>query len=146
MYKLKVKHAQAKELLTLICKQLEILNSTQHLESLVMPAMFQAIELGNVEFIIDMINFYPALLWSATELGGLFHAAVVHRQETIWNLIYSTPKEIRDDLASMEDKFGNNVLHIAGTLAPAASLHRVAGPAMQMQRELQWFKVKHNAL
>ena len=36
---------------------------------------------------------------------------------------------------------GNNLLHEAGMSAPSTSLDHIAGAALQMQRELQWFKV-----
>ncbi|XP_041999798.1 ankyrin repeat-containing protein NPR4-like [Salvia splendens] len=38
------------------------------------------------------------------------------------------------------DNQGNNLLHKCGKLAPPGRLNLVAGPALQMQRELQWFK------
>lgn len=139
IYQLKLKHHQATQILSCICKELAKLNSTQHLQSLVMPSMFQATESGNLEFVTEMIRFDPALLWSRTELGGIFHSAVAQRQEKIWNLIYET--EDKRDVASIEDNFDNNILHIAGMLASVSSVTKIPGPAMQMQRELQWFKV-----
>ncbi|KAJ0086637.1 hypothetical protein Patl1_08116 [Pistacia atlantica] len=139
---LKLKHRQATGILILVCREIAKLNSTQHLQSLVMPSMFQATESGNVEFVTEMIRFDPALLWSRTEMGGIFHAAVAQRQEKIWNLIYET--EEKRDLASIEDNFDNNILHIAGMLAPVSHITKIPGPAMQMQRELQWFKEVEN--
>lgn len=38
------------------------------------------------------------------------------------------------------DNFSNNILRLAGNLAPKDQLNRVSGAALQMQRELQWFK------
>lgn len=127
------------EILSRIWDQLAKLNSTQHLQSLAMTSMFQATESGNVEFVVEMIKFDPALVWSRTELGGIFHAAVEQRQESIWNLIYET--EENRDLASIEDSFDNDILQLAGMLAPVSYLSKIACPAMQMQRDLQWFKV-----
>lgn len=59
------------EILSRIWDQLAKLNSTQHLQSLAMTSMFQATESGNVEFVVEMIKFDPALVWSRTELGGI---------------------------------------------------------------------------
>lgn len=84
---MKLKHLQAMKILSRKCDQLAKLNFTQHLQSLVMPSMCQATESGNVQFVVEMIKFDPALLWSRTELGGIFHAAVEQRQESISNLI-----------------------------------------------------------
>lgn len=38
------------------------------------------------------------------------------------------------------DPYGNNILHLAGRLPPSDRLNLVSGAALQMQRELQWFK------
>ncbi|KAL7175574.1 hypothetical protein ACSBR2_029219 [Camellia fascicularis] len=40
----------------------------------------------------------------------------------------------------IEDNYGNTILHLAGGLAPYDKLNLVLGAALQMQRELQWFK------
>ncbi|KAF3434346.1 hypothetical protein FNV43_RR25449 [Rhamnella rubrinervis] len=40
------------------------------------------------------------------------------------------------------DKDGNNMLHMAGMLSPYPQLNQISGAALQMQRELQWFKVE----
>ncbi|KAF5800707.1 putative PGG domain-containing protein [Helianthus annuus] len=42
----------------------------------------------------------------------------------------------------MKDKDGNNLLHLAAQLAPIHKLNVVSGAALQMQRELQWFKLR----
>ncbi|XP_022855740.1 uncharacterized protein LOC111376960 [Olea europaea var. sylvestris] len=41
---------------------------------------------------------------------------------------------------SLEDKSGNNILHLAAELPPSSRLNIVSGAALQMQRELLWFK------
>ncbi|XP_052198339.1 uncharacterized protein LOC127805629 [Diospyros lotus] len=38
------------------------------------------------------------------------------------------------------DKKNNNMLHLAGRLAPPSKLNLIPGAALQMQHELQWFK------
>ncbi|KAJ0080960.1 hypothetical protein Patl1_12165 [Pistacia atlantica] len=43
-------------------------------------------------------------------------------------------------LLMFDNDFGNNILHFAGKLAPPYQLSRIPGAALQMQRELQWFK------
>ncbi|PON82527.1 PGG domain containing protein [Trema orientale] len=43
-------------------------------------------------------------------------------------------------MATETDNSGNNMLHVAGLLAPSNQLNRIQGAALQMQRELQWFK------
>ncbi|CAA2990513.1 Ankyrin repeat-containing protein At3g12360 [Olea europaea subsp. europaea] len=39
-----------------------------------------------------------------------------------------------------EKNSNNNILHLAAKLAPSSRLNSVSGAALQMQRELQWFK------
>ncbi|XP_022851723.1 uncharacterized protein LOC111373415 [Olea europaea var. sylvestris] len=48
----------------------------------------------------------------------------------------------KDFITYYIDDEGNNILHLAGKLAPPSRLNTIsAGPALQMQRELLWFKV-----
>ncbi|KAI3942395.1 hypothetical protein MKW92_037700 [Papaver armeniacum] len=44
------------------------------------------------------------------------------------------------DLVSRKDKSGNTLLHHVAELAPPVQLNAVCGAALQVQRELQWFK------
>ncbi|CAA2997756.1 Hypothetical predicted protein [Olea europaea subsp. europaea] len=58
--------------------------------------------------------------------------------EAIHADMYGTTK---DFITYYIDDEGNNILHLAGKLAPPSRLNTVsAGPALQMQRELLWFK------
>jgi hypothetical protein len=62
----------------------------------------------------------------------------------VFNLIFEIGGD-KDSLASyatLETK--ENMLHLAGKLAPLDRLNIVSGTALQMQRELLWFKVSDN--
>ncbi|XP_026434633.1 uncharacterized protein LOC113332286 [Papaver somniferum] len=48
--------------------------------------------------------------------------------------------EIKFDLVSTTDDEKNTILHYAAKLAPSARLNLISGVALQMQREVQWFK------
>ncbi|XP_054810633.1 uncharacterized protein LOC129312085 isoform X5 [Prosopis cineraria] len=48
----------------------------------------------------------------------------------------------QDVIATSKDGHGNALLHMAATQAPASSLNHIYGPTLQMQRELQWFKLE----
>ena len=51
--------------------------------------LFDAAELGNVEFLIILIRAYPDLIWKVDQNNrSLFHIAILYRQEAIFNLIY----------------------------------------------------------
>ncbi|KAK4354126.1 hypothetical protein RND71_026320 [Anisodus tanguticus] len=54
---------------------------------------------------------------------------------------YELMSQLRHQLMISKDSSGNTMLHLAGKLAPQNKLNLVSGPALQMQRELQWFKV-----
>jgi hypothetical protein len=71
---------------------------------------------------------------------NIFHISILYRQESIFNLIHEIGI-FKDMIASKCDKNLNNMLHLAGELAPADRLNIVSGAALQMQRELLWFKV-----
>ncbi|KAJ0018764.1 hypothetical protein Pint_12046 [Pistacia integerrima] len=43
-------------------------------------------------------------------------------------------------LLMSQDKSENNILHLAGKLAPLCQPNRIPGAALKMQHELQWFK------
>ncbi|XP_050261947.1 ankyrin repeat-containing protein At5g02620-like isoform X4 [Quercus robur] len=105
--------------------------------------LFDAAELGNVEFLIILIRAYPDLIWKVDQNNrSLFHTAVLYRQEAIFNLIYEVGA-IKDLIAAYKDKNNNdnnNILHLAGNLAPLSRRQIVSGAALQMQRELLWFQ------
>ncbi|KAJ4702459.1 Ankyrin repeat family protein [Melia azedarach] len=102
--------------------------------------IFVAAEQGNIEFLSILIREYPDLIWKVDEKQcSIFHVAVLNRQENIFNLIYQIGS-IKDLIVMYEDKEKNNILHLAGMLAPPDRLNIVSGAALQMQREVLWFK------
>ncbi|XP_065624781.1 uncharacterized protein LOC111993963 [Quercus suber] len=136
----KSKQSQAHELLKQ-CLQaykddIENLNEISEL-SLV---LFIAAEVGNVEFLVELIHFDLDLLWKIDDKKrSIFHIAVEKRHESIFNLL--VVGSIRDLLADRINEDGNNMLHLAAGLAPEEKLNAISGAALQMQRELLWFKV-----
>ncbi|KAK4564351.1 hypothetical protein RGQ29_006428 [Quercus rubra] len=102
--------------------------------------LFDAAELGSLEFLIILIRSYPDLIWKVDDNNrSLFHIAVLYRHRTIFNLIYEFGA-IKDLIAAYKDDKNNNILHLAGNLPPPSRLQIVSGAALQMQRELLWFK------
>ncbi|KMS96654.1 hypothetical protein BVRB_8g201160 isoform B [Beta vulgaris subsp. vulgaris] len=102
--------------------------------------LFVAAKLGKVEFLTTLIRSYPDLIWKVDENRyTIFHIAVTHRQEEIFKLIYEIGA-IKDLIATYKDDDGNNMLHLAGKLAPLPRLACVSGATLQMQREILWFK------
>ncbi|KAG6573216.1 Ankyrin repeat-containing protein ITN1, partial [Cucurbita argyrosperma subsp. sororia] len=103
--------------------------------------LHDAARVGNVEFLIILLRSYPNLLWKCEDEGkSIFHVAVENRQESVFNLIYEIGG-LKDILANFHDKQKQfNMLHFAGLLATPNHLTKVSGAALQMQRELLWFK------
>ncbi|XP_026429561.1 uncharacterized protein LOC113325949 [Papaver somniferum] len=68
--------------------------------------------------------------------------AIVERNEKMVSLICDLGDVYGDkfDLVSITDDEKNTILHYAAKLAPSAQLNLISGVALQMQREVQWFK------
>ncbi|XP_023542596.1 ankyrin repeat-containing protein ITN1-like [Cucurbita pepo subsp. pepo] len=103
--------------------------------------LHDAARVGNAEFLIILIRSYPDLLWKVDDDDkSIFHIAVENRQESVFSLIYEIGG-LKDFLANFHDRKKQfNMLHLAGLLAAPDHLSRVSGAALQMQRELLWFK------
>ncbi|XP_062162644.1 ankyrin repeat-containing protein ITN1-like isoform X2 [Alnus glutinosa] len=103
--------------------------------------LFEAAEVGNVEFIIIIARSYPELLWQLDKNEmSIFHFAIKHRHENVFNLIYEMGAN-KDSLTTyLNSKTDDNMLHLAGELPHSDRVNIVSGAALQMQRELLWFK------
>ncbi|CAN8267503.1 unnamed protein product [Cochlearia groenlandica] len=103
--------------------------------------LFDAASSGNVEFLVILIRSYPDLLWKVDDKNqSLFHIAAINRHESIFNIIYELGS-IMDLIAAYKDvSTRNNMLHLVASLPPPDRLQIVSGAALQMQRELLWFK------
>jgi ankyrin repeat protein len=109
--------------------------------------IFDAAKVGNVEFLIILARSYPDLLWHIdNNKMSIFHYAILYRHESVFNLIYEigAKKDILATYVNLRSK--NNMLHLAGKLAPLDRLNIVSGAALQMQRESLWFKVSNNII
>ncbi|RVX14256.1 hypothetical protein CK203_011293 [Vitis vinifera] len=128
---------RAIEVLKVLRDEVSTLKDQQLVKAGVHSAIFVAVENGLIEFVVEIIKSHPLLLWVRNANGeSIIKAAVVHRQEKIFNLIHGMGGQ-KTRLVGGRDKFGNNILHLAARLATASQLDRVAGAALQMQRELQ---------
>ncbi|GJZ33352.1 ankyrin repeat-containing domain, PGG domain protein [Tanacetum coccineum] len=103
--------------------------------------LFVAAEMGNTKFIVELIRLYPDLIWKVNDNNqSIFHIAVKHRNEGIYNLLYEIGS-MKDLITPLRDENDNNMLHLVGKIAKRKRLQDVSGVALQMQRELLWFKV-----
>ncbi|XP_023642645.1 uncharacterized protein LOC17893066 isoform X1 [Capsella rubella] len=140
VYKLKLGHARAKKILDCICGEIPNFDAAQQKNTGLHQALFKAVENGIVEYIDEVMRHYPDIVWLKDNYGlNLFFYAVSQRQEKIFSLIYNMGAK-KNILATAWDKLHNNMLHHAAYRAPASRLNLIPGAALQMQRELQWFK------
>ncbi|BFG21076.1 hypothetical protein CerSpe_073500 [Prunus speciosa] len=111
------------------------------MEDLCVGAIFKAVELGVFEFIDRIFQASPDLVWSNNQnKRNPLQFAIECRQERIYSLIYRLDKTERNVIGNLADTSNNNMLHMAAMLSPLAKLDNISGAALQMQRELQWFK------
>ena len=140
LYEMKLLRVQARELLVCMCNGVSNSSIEQRKKGRVDSAIIRSIEKGNFEFIFRMVRANPNLLWSRGENdSSIFSISVRHRQAKIFSLIYRLG--VKKTMTTWVDKKGNNILHMAGKAGVSILLDRIPGAALQMQRELQWFKV-----
>nr|XP_043622722.1 uncharacterized protein LOC122594311 [Erigeron canadensis]XP_043622723.1 uncharacterized protein LOC122594311 [Erigeron canadensis] len=108
--------------------------------------VFIAAEMGNTNFLIELIRLYPDLIWKVNDNNQtIFHIAVKHRNAGIYNLLYEIGA-MKDMITPLRDPKENNMLHLVGQRAKENQLKDVSGVAFQMQRELLWFKEVRNMI
>ena len=73
--------------------------------------LFVAAELGNTKFVVELIRQYPDLIWKVNDNNqSIFHIAVKHRHEGIYNLLYEIGS-MKDLVTPIRDIDGNKKLH-----------------------------------
>ncbi|KAJ0703579.1 putative ankyrin repeat-containing domain, PGG domain, ankyrin repeat-containing domain superfamily [Helianthus annuus] len=101
--------------------------------------LFIAAEMGNTNFLIELIRGYPDLIWKVNDNNqSIFHIAVKHRHEGIYNLLYEIGA-MKDLITPLKDLKDNNMLHLVGKIAKQNRLKDISGVALQMRLELLWF-------
>ncbi|KAL2551513.1 Ankyrin repeat family protein [Forsythia ovata] len=136
----KLVHVEVVKLLSVVFEEVQRLSKSQLEKMDFDKIIYDSVKHGILEFIEEMIKYKPDIIWREDKKGrAIFSHAIVLRQEKIFSLIYTlgTKKSI---MARRHDIFKNNYLHLAAKLSPPPQLQRVSGAALQMQRELQWFK------
>lgn len=138
----KLMHEETLDIVKRLCEELtkHYSSTGEDIEPVLRKALLSAAGSGISEIIEEIIERYPDAIWFVdSENHNLFHLAVINRYEKVFSLIYqlSVYKHL---VTAGEDTSGNNILHMAGKLAPLSRLNLISGAALQMQRELQWFQ------
>lgn len=145
----KTMHMQVLQLVKLLCEQVSSLEDSKIADLLTHPSqpLLTAAGFGIVELVTELVRSHPDLIWKVDEQSrNIFHVAVMHRREKIFSLIHDLGAH-KDMITTYKDPDNNhNLLHLAGKLAPLDQLNSVSGAALQMQRELLWFKVLSHSL
>ncbi|KAL2532687.1 Ankyrin repeat family protein [Abeliophyllum distichum] len=117
---------------------------TLHLAQYINQQSLPQLPLGHYEVLEEILKAFPSAIWSLDkEKHDLFQMAVINRRETIFNLLYELDEHAHL-VTKNTDIHDNNILHLAGKMAPPHRLNLLAGAALQMQRELQWYKEVQN--
>ena len=141
IYDLKKIHIYSDKILRCMCEYISTLDYEGYREADVHGAFHNAVKNGMVEFIIEVIKARPHLMVSGDHnLRNLFMSSIASRQEKVFSLFYGLEAD-RAGFVSRIDRSGNTMLHLAAKLSPPSQLARISGAALQMQRELQWYKV-----
>ncbi|KAI3877322.1 hypothetical protein MKW98_014437 [Papaver atlanticum] len=98
---------------------------------------------GIIEFLVEFLDIFEYLSIYRVRGQNMLEMAIAERNEMIVNYICQHEDKCGDkiDTISKTDSDDNTILHHAAKLATPAQLSLVSGVALQMQRELQWFKV-----
>nr|POE88477.1 hypothetical protein CFP56_70444 [Quercus suber] len=105
----------------------------------IQQVLFDAARADNIEFLVKLIRFDFDILWLTENDKSIFHIAVEKRLESIFNLLKEL-SSFGDIIIDRIFENGSNILHLAAELAPQEKLNAISGAALQMQRELLWFK------
>ncbi|KAG6628913.1 uncharacterized protein LOC122294116 isoform X2 [Carya illinoinensis] len=140
LYEMKLVQAQFQQLLSRMCEAIATITSPKKQYDITSPLIKLAISRGNFEFVCQILKANSSLLsiCDATEGRAVFQWAVVYRQHKIFSLAYNL--KMRNYLLRTVDNFKNTMLHLAGTLPKYSPIDHIRGAALQMQREVQWFK------
>ncbi|KAA8535844.1 hypothetical protein F0562_030836 [Nyssa sinensis] len=139
------KHLQAYELLRCISQEISSSGEPQLTTVGAQKALFEAVRHGISEVFIEILKYFPNTIWLKDELErGIFSQAILERQERIFSLLSTLIGARKQILAEVLDPENNNILHHAAILPSSSRLDRISGAALQMQRELQWFKEVEN--
>ncbi|KAJ4850083.1 hypothetical protein Tsubulata_011571 [Turnera subulata] len=137
---MKSNHAYAMAIVAILCKEISTGDHFDERVKEVENLLFSAAENGTKEIIIEILEAYPDVIYASDSEGRkLIMTAIVFRQEKIFSLLLGS-KYAKLAFHFDTDKDGNNMLHLAGLPPPPQQLAKISGAALQMQRELQWFK------
>ncbi|KAH6803185.1 hypothetical protein C2S51_034631 [Perilla frutescens var. frutescens] len=140
----KTTHGQALQLAEILCDKMVSLPGNEAAPMIFWTSMLRAAEEGISEIVEMILHNYPdSISYGDSDGRNVFMRAASNRFENVINLFYNM-SDVKHRILDHTDKQKNNMMHICGKIAPPHRLNLVAGAALQMQRELQWFKEMEN--
>ncbi|KAE9448144.1 hypothetical protein C3L33_19958, partial [Rhododendron williamsianum] len=138
-------HLEALTLLKFVCDEVRSLDDSGAFSSFTKDPVISATKLGIHEVIEEILDSFPETIWMTdNDNRTLFERAVINRNENVFNLLYQMGDH-KLYIKRVHDYGGprDTIWHLAGRLAPQRKLDLIPSAALQMQRELQWFQVRH---
>ncbi|EXB44300.1 Ankyrin repeat-containing protein [Morus notabilis] len=141
IHKTKLAHVQYLELLSIMYKAIETTSDENQInKARVHDAIKEAVSNGNVEFIKKISRANPELVWTSDLARDVFVLAIELRQAEVLSLMHGLPNK-QVIAISYFPGTENTMLHKAASIPSSKILNLIpGGAALQMQRELQWFK------
>ncbi|XP_031262221.1 uncharacterized protein LOC116120404 [Pistacia vera] len=137
----KLMHMQTLKIVRTMCHEGVIWSNKEAKKSLWEP-MLTAATLGIYELVYEIMKaYFYSFTFLADNQDDVFRLAILHRHENVFslvnkrNVLLSWHPDMKQ-VANMSVKT-KNILHLAGKFKPSS---QIPGAALQMQRELQWFK------
>ncbi|CAH1449317.1 unnamed protein product [Lactuca virosa] len=138
IHKKKKEWEEGKEVLKLVCDEIDKLELPDAHPRYYTNPILEAARQNAYEVVDEILMRSPEAIRYKDKSGyDIIQLAVIHRSEKIYNLI-NIIGERRSVYRMIEDSSKNNMLHLAGRLAPSHKLKLRTGAALQLQRELQW--------
>ncbi|PWA76621.1 Ankyrin repeat-containing protein [Artemisia annua] len=133
-------YKEAEQILEFICRQISSSGRSGprtyfHRESILEAARLDVFEV--VHWIISQDS--TAISCKNGSGHNVIQLAILNRSKKVYNVIRPLV-ERTESYKSSQDSTKNNLLHLAGRLAPLTVLSHTRGAALQLQRELQWFE------
>ncbi|KAL5568432.1 hypothetical protein UlMin_025007, partial [Ulmus minor] len=138
IYESKLDHIQSIELLDRMCKVIETLDENQIEDAGIRNALEEAASRGIIEYVTKITKAIPKTMWNANFAFCIFEAAIKNRQAKVFSLIHGLGD--KQAIANLWNSNHDTLLHVTGYIANSRKLNLIAGVALQMQREMQWYK------
>ncbi|KAD4179804.1 hypothetical protein E3N88_28395 [Mikania micrantha] len=139
----KKEYEDAKKVLELVCQKIKDRHpddcSSYELKELYSSPILLAACQDAYDVVDEILCRWPEAILCKDKNGyDIIQLATIYRSKKIYNLIYTLRMHNSTVYGNLEDFFKNNMLHLAGKLAPLNKLKLHTGAALQLQSELQW--------